>query len=695
MRLGLALAVSFLAAAGPRAQPPIGDATPARQFEEAVTLVDGRNDCAAAVPLFERVASAGERSLAARALVYLGACYERLGNERARQAYRKVLDQFSDQRAAVTQARARLAALDRAERKPVRLTLRPLWIEGPHNLEVFGKPSIDGRVLPMGDDQGRLVLTDIDLRHSRAPIALGAASDGLPPCTVQSEVVLSPDATRAAFSCEIAGGGAEFRVVWTDPSSPRQQRVRAEGYGPIEWSQPHTVLVQQQVEGRTSLAVIDLVSGNVHVVAYLEAPVDAASMSPDGAWVAFDGPDAAERHDVFVVSSRGGVPVAVATGASDDLLPGWSPDGRGVLFISDRTGSPGLWLQPVIDGGIDGPPQLLSQDLGRVADVWAATRNGAFIYFRQTGLVSIAIASFDGAGRLSGTPITADTGQFGGTMMPAWSPAGRRLAYQVFLTGSRVIALGIRDLHTGEERLLRPRLREFFRPRWSPDGRHVAVRGRDTAGRYGLYLIDPETGRAAPVKVLPPPEEDTLGGFQWAPDGALVVRVRNALHRIDIAAGAEVHLTDAPPGTYAFDISPANGAIAFLGQPVEPAGSTTPNRFSGVITLLAPGGGVRELLRIPPGELVRDLVWAPDGRSLLFTRKPADRSLKGEAGWPAVWQVDATTGEVRPLGLKMDRLRDLAVSPDGRKIAFTTGAPLRYPWIVENYLPPPTRRHPR
>ena len=157
-----------------------------------------------------------------------------------------------------------------------------------------------------------------------------------------------------------------------------------------------------------------------------------------------------------------------------------------------------------------------------MADVWAATRDGAFIYFRQTGLVSVAIASLDEGGRLSGTPIIAETGQFGGTMMPAWSPAGRKLAYQVSLTGSRVIALGIRDLQSGSERLLRPRLRELSRPRWSPDGRHLAVRGRDTAGRDGVYLIDPETGGAAPLKVMPRSEEEegyTLGRARSVSEG--------------------------------------------------------------------------------------------------------------------------------------------------------------------------------
>ena len=121
-----------------------------------------------------------------------------------------------------------------------------------------------------------------------------------------------------------------------------------------------------------------------------------------------------------------------------------------------------------------------------------------------------------------------------------------------------------------------------------------------------MYLIDPETGGAAPVKVFPRSEEDTLRGFQWAPGGDLVVRVRDALLRVDIASGAEQHLLDLPQGTRGFDVSPTDGAIASLSDR-DDLQAAPANRFGGIITIRVPGEPARELLRIPAGAFLRDL----------------------------------------------------------------------------------------
>ena len=163
-------------------------------------------------------------------------------------------------------------------------------------------------------------------------------------------------------------------------------------------------MLVESTEAPWQLAVIDVTSGNVQRVAALTASVDVASLSPDAQWVAFDqlSAVASDRHDVFVVSARGGTPVPVAVGQHDDLLPAWTPDGSGVLFISDRTGSPGLWLQAIAGGRPAGSPQSLAQDLGRVMDVWAATRTGQLIYFRQTGLTRTMTVALDAEGRLAG-----------------------------------------------------------------------------------------------------------------------------------------------------------------------------------------------------------------------------------------------------------------------------------------------------
>src|SRR6185503_16492390 len=108
----------------------------------------------------------------------------------------------------------------------------------------------------------------------------------------------------------------------------------------------------------------------------------------------------------------------------------------------------------------------------------------------------------DETGRATGPPSMAVTGQFGGIMMPAWSPDGRQLAYQAMLTGSRLVTLGVSRIDTGEEQLLRTDVGYPVTPRWSLDGRAVAVKGRDAAGRYGLYLVDPATARTTPVKQM-------------------------------------------------------------------------------------------------------------------------------------------------------------------------------------------------
>jgi hypothetical protein len=49
--------------------------------------------------------------------------------------------------------------------------------------------------------------------------------------------------------------------------------------------------------------------------------------------------------------------------------------------------------------------------------------------------------------------------------------------------------------------------------------------------------------------------------------------------------------------------------------------------------------------------------------------------------------VDTVTGAATPLGIKAEGLRMFAVSPDGRRVAFTSGWPRREPWVLEHFLP--------
>src|SRR5690348_9576924 len=71
--------------------------------------VDG--DLKGAIEQYRKIAQGKDRALAARALVRMGQCYEKLGDTEARKAYERVVQEFRDQQEAVRQARNRLATL--------------------------------------------------------------------------------------------------------------------------------------------------------------------------------------------------------------------------------------------------------------------------------------------------------------------------------------------------------------------------------------------------------------------------------------------------------------------------------------------------------------------------------------------------------------------------------------------------------
>ncbi len=56
-------------------------------------------------------------------------------------------------------------------------------------------------------------------------------------------------------------------------------------------------------------------------------------ISPDGKWIAFSSKRYG-NYDVYVVSSKGGIPVRLTYRDTDDIVNGWTPDGRYILFHS-------------------------------------------------------------------------------------------------------------------------------------------------------------------------------------------------------------------------------------------------------------------------------------------------------------------------------------------------------------------------
>ena len=108
---------------------------------------------------------------------------------------------------------------------------------------------------------------------------------------------------------------------------------------------------------------------------------------------------------------------------------------------------------------------------------------------------------------------------------------------------------------------------------------------------------------------------------------------------------------------------------------------------AGVLTLqIVPvaGGEPRELIRSGRGVYTATLAWTPDGRHLLLAKRNADP----ETQFPQeLWRIATGGGEPESLGLKAEGgIRQVRVHPDGRRIVFTSGQPVRELLAAENFL---------
>jgi dipeptidyl aminopeptidase/acylaminoacyl peptidase len=157
-----------------------------------------------------------------------------------------------------------------------------------------------------------------------------------------------------------------------------------------------------------------------------------ADISPDGGRIAFY--TQAPEEEIFVVPISGGEPRQLTRDTYKDRVPRWSPDGRSILFYSNRSGKYEAWKIGADGGGLE---QL--------------TRLDQPVY------------------------------------NPVWSPDGRRLAINLGAELGALIDLRL-PLESRRPQPLAERGEEpgpFAPDSWSPDGRWLA--GYRSADGFDLY----------------------------------------------------------------------------------------------------------------------------------------------------------------------------------------------------------------
>ena len=651
-------------------------------------------DLPAAIGLLKRIVQdhADNRALAAKALVELGQCYEKLGKEEARKAYERVLRDYGDQIEAAATARTRLATLSRnGASRSSEMATRRVWA-GPDVDVLDCSVSPDGRYLSYVDwTTGDLAIRDLVTGNARH-LTNNTESGGNAFFSA-----ISPDGKNVAYEWYTGSFAADLRLVGLDGSAPRVLFSNKEvGALPTDWSPDGKYVLSILVRinpFRCQIALISVADGSVRVLKTFDRMYPGKMrFSPDGRYIAYDYPphEESDNRDIFLLAADGSREIPLIEHPAEDELLGWTPDGHHILFASDRSGSMGAWMIRVEDGKPQGTPELVKQDIGQAQPI-GFTPSGTFYYGLEIGTSDIYTAEFDPvAGRVVTQPQKATQRFVGWNSSPAWSPDGQFLAYlssrRQGLFEHEVIS--IRSLKTGEERDLSPNLVELWGPiRWSPDGRSILVPGKDKKIQHGSFLVDAHTGEVK--SMLQADLHSDISNAAWFPDGKRLLytdihgesgTITQTVVMRDPETGRKTELFRPAPDSKIDDIalSPDGGQVALT--LLEKA-----TRSSVLKVLRVAGGDASELVRVKEPERIDgdSLSWSPDSRYIVFGK---GRSV-GQERKTQLLAISSRGGEPHILGLSIDSVRTVSFDSNGHHIAFAAGRAKNEVWVMENFLP--------
>jgi Tol biopolymer transport system component len=660
-------------------------------FQQALVKERADGDLRGAIAIYERIARefAEDRALAAKALVQMGRCHEKLGNEDAQRAYRRVVREYPDQTDMVAEARGRLTALER-------LATPPAFI---------GRPSLDGRHVVYTDwATGDIAIRDLRTNEVRRVTTTGSQ---VKPIQFGMDPAFSPDGKYVVYEWHHPDSRSywDLRIAPADRSGSPRVLYDTTGFNMLgpSWSRDgqHIAIARYPTdESRTDLLWVSVNDGSVRVLdTYAVSGYQGLSHSPDDRYVVYSvrRRGEPEQHDIHIAATDGSGSRPVVQHPSDDRLLGWVPGTDWVLFLGNRASMWGAWAIRVVDGQAQGEPQLVHPGMGQA---WPRgfTEAGEFHYGLPVRWFTTYVASLN---VVSGEIDTANAEPLPrSTMTPKWSPDGSRLAFleerSHFQATGYVRPLRILDMATGEVRELADDVSSI---RWSPDGRFVIASAFDhsvEAPDYhgGIYRIDVQTGDVQLLMALPRVPAWWMGtaGAISADGKSLFYLLRSVekqgqeqekdglIVRRDLATGAEQELYRDPNllGD-AFEISPSGRLLVFavegLGQGDRRSSATI---GAHLMLLDLATSEVRELVRVQVHGSVdlESVAWANDDRYVIYPEFTDSRKAL------SLWRVAAEGGKREKVAETSARTG--AISPDGSRIAYTRGDVNTKSMVMEN-----------
>lgn len=394
------------------------------------------------------------------------------------------------------------------------------------------------------------------------------------------------------------------------------------------------------------------------------------AISPDRSEIAF-----VSGGDIWTVPAAGGDARLLVSHEANESRPCYSPDGKSLAFVSDRSGGGDIYVLSLTTGAVK--QMTFDAGLDRL-DGWS--RDGRWLYFSSSGR---DIAGMNDLYRVrveGGTPMTVSADRYTSEFFAAPSPDGRRVAFSArgnsaaqwwrkghsHLDESELWLLHD-DATPRYERLTERGAKQMW-PMWSADGRT-------------LYFVS-DRGGAQNVWMLALSERQRVEGMGGAPrqvtrftdgrvlwptisyDGREIVFERDfEVWKLDTASGQAAKVAigkrGAPSGPSLEHVTLTTG---FQDLALSPDGRKAVFVARGEIWA-APardGGDAVRVTRTYARETQID--WTPDSRRIVYV---SERNGVGH-----LFTYDFTTSAETQLTREAVGDSAPVVSPDGRSVAF-------------------------
>lgn len=408
----------------------------------------------------------------------------------------------------------------------------------------------------------------------------------------------------------------------------------------------------------------------------------APDVSPDGRTILFD-----LLGDIYALDAAGGAARPLLAGDAFETQPVFSPDGKQIAFISDKSGAANLWVANA-DGSDARKLSADTEPAIYTSPSWSA--DGRFVHVSRTihNILAFELYAYDPRG---GAGIKVTQARPNGTerhdervnvMGAVASPDGKYL-YFARKTGALWSDKNLphweivrRELATGADERIITSPGAAMRPALSHDGTQLVYASRWGA-QTGLRIRDLETGEDRWLS-FPIDPDSQMGGYYndliprvaFLPgDREVLTAIDGKLVRITLADGKRTPLPFTAPVDLAVrpntrvEVPDETGPVrvrVIQAPRLSPDGARIAFGALGKLYVQDRAGGAPRAVAGVEGMAFQPS-WSPDGRSLVYV------TWSGEGGM--LWSIPAAGGKARRLLSASAFYSEPAVSPDGRAVA--------------------------